>query len=293
MQDISLMTAIEALNYSAELFRQKGIEDARLNAELILCNVLKYDRVKLYLNFDKPLNHEERELIMRFSERRISREPVQHILGKTSFFGYDIVVNDKVLIPRPETEFLTEKILEDIKESGKDKVSVFEIGTGSGCIPVALAKSLEKDDKEIELFSIDNSQEAVNTAKENLVLNGLSGSNIRFVVKDVFEIERLTRQFDYLVSNPPYVSSEEYLKLEPEVREFEPGAAITDFGNGLRFFERIFMVTSDSEFKGKVFCEIGFGQKESIVKLLEQFKLNNFTFYNDHSDIPRVLKIEK
>ncbi|MEO8666860.1 MAG: peptide chain release factor N(5)-glutamine methyltransferase, partial [Ignavibacteria bacterium] len=129
----------DCLNYCGEILKQNNIEDARLNAELMLCEVLRFSRIDMYRNYDKQLSDQEITIIKEYLDRRILREPLQYIIGRTSFYGLEFIVNKNVLIPRPETELLVEKLLKDIKESGKKKISVFEIGSGTGCISIALA----------------------------------------------------------------------------------------------------------------------------------------------------------
>lgn len=287
------VTAVEFLNHTADLFKEKNIPDARLNAELMLCEILDCDRVSLYLNFDKPLKENESTLLKDFIQRRMKHEPLQYIIGKASFFGFDFKVNRNVLIPRPETELLVEKMLADIKEKNKTKVSIFEIGSGTGCISISLAKNLEKANVSYDIFSIDISKDAIEVAEENLSANKLSDKKVTFYQKDVFEIEKLTKSFDYLVSNPPYISKTDYDYLESGIIDFEPGAALTDSGDGLKFYKKIFAIAADKEFKGKVYCEIGFGQKESIEKLIRENNFNQFKFYKDYNNVDRILEIVK
>lgn len=251
------------------------------------------DRFSLYLNFDKPLKPAETEILKNFLERRISHEPLQYILGSTSFYGYEIKVNKSVLIPRPETEILVDKIIKDIEAGGKTRISVFEIGTGSGCIPVAIGKSLSDKNINFEIFTIDISEDAIKTATANLELNGLKIPEIRLTVKDVFEIEKLKKDFDYIVSNPPYISEREYKLLDKDVLDSEPKIALTDSGDGLNFYKRIFRIASDKGFTGKLFLETGFGQKEDLEKLMKEFNFKEFIFHKDYNDIDRILEIVK
>ena len=260
---------------------------------MFLCHVLNCDRVGLYLNFDKPLNKDETELLKNFLERRISHEPLQYIIGTTSFFGYDIKVNKNVLIPRPETELLAERIIDDIKDSNKKKVFIFEIGTGSACIPIAIAKSLQKEEISFEMFSIDISEAAIKTATENLELNGLSPVDIRLVVKDVFQIDKLKKDFDYIVSNPPYISEKDYNLLDEDVLLSEPKIALTDSGDGLNFYKRIFKIASDDGFTGRLFLETGFGQTEDLRKILIEYKFSDYMFHKDYNGIDRILEVRK
>ncbi|MEO8209503.1 MAG: peptide chain release factor N(5)-glutamine methyltransferase [bacterium] len=293
MQNVTPVTLLDFLDYSTKLLIEKRIKDARLNVELMLCDVLKCERMNLYLNFEKPLSKEEIKKFKEYLKRRLTNEPLQYILGKTSFYGLDFIVNKNVLIPRPETELLVEKILAEIKKNKKTSVSVFEIGSGSGCIAIAIAKNLELENIKFDIFSIDKSKEAVDVANQNLKLNKLEESKVKFFLKDVFEIDKLTKTFDYIISNPPYIPLNEYKKLEPEVRDYEPDVALTDFSEGIKFFERIFLIASDKQFTGKVFCEIGFGQRAQLEILLLENKFTNYSFYKDYNETDRILEVRK
>lgn len=287
------MTINDALNYSTALLKKNKIKDARLNAELMLSEVIKYDRMNLYLNFEKPLSHAESAEFESFLQRRLKNEPLQYIFGKAHFYGMEFIVSKDVLIPRQETELLVERILDDIKKVKKDSLKLFEIGSGSGCISISIAALLEKENVACEIFSIDNSKEAVNVAVRNSEALLGKDHRIKFYVKDVFEINRLTKSFDYIVSNPPYISLEDFKGLDPEVNEFEPMNALTDNGDGLKFYERIFSIASDDIFKGKIFCEIGFGQRQNLEKLLTEKNFSNYKFYKDYGNIDRILEVQK
>jgi len=258
-----------------------------------LCDVLKCSRIDLYLNFDKPLTKDEIKIYKDFVQRRLKNEPLQYILGKTSFYGFDIMVNDKVLIPRQETEILVEKVLNDIKSRTLKEVSVFEIGAGSGCISIALTKMLKLENLDVKIYAVDISAEALEVAEKNCELNGLKHGDIKFIVKDIFEIEKLSRNFDYIVSNPPYIPFDEYNKLEKEVKDYEPLISLTDKENGLKFYERIFKIASDETFTGKIYCEIGFDQKEDLEKILLQYNFSSHCFYKDYSGNFRILEVKK
>ena len=283
----------EFINVSVKIFEQNKIKDARLNAELLLCDVLKCSRIDLYLNFDKPLTKDEIKIYKDFVQRRLKNEPLQYILGKTSFYGFDIMVNDKVLIPRQETEILVEKVLNDIKSRSLKEVSVFEIGVGSGCISIALTKMLKLENLDVKIYAVDISAEALEVAEKNCELNGLKHGDIKFIVKDIFEIEKLSRNFDYIVSNPPYIPFDEYNKLEKEVKDYEPLISLTDKENGLKFYERIFKIASAETFTGKVYCETGFDQKEDLEKILLQYNFSSHCFYKDYSGNFRILEVKK
>ena len=287
------VTILDFINFSSDLLKRKNISEPRLTSELMLCGILNCRRMNLYLEFDKPLKRSETELLKSFLKRRISREPLQYILGNASFYGVEIKLNKHVLIPRPETELLVENVLIDIRNNERSEVTLFEIGSGSGCISIALAKQLEKEKIKYNIFSIDISEKAIAAAKENRLLNDISDVNLKFIVKDVMQIEKLNRSFDYIISNPPYISFSEFKLLEPEVKDFEPDLALTDFNNGLRFYEKIFSIATDASFIGKIFCEIGAGQQERIELLLKEKNFSRYSFIKDYSNIPRIVKAEK
>ncbi|MDQ3021877.1 MAG: peptide chain release factor N(5)-glutamine methyltransferase [Bacteroidota bacterium] len=293
MQNTIPVTLLEFLNYSTKLLNNKNIKDSRLNVELMLCDVLKCERMNLYMNFEKPLSKEEIKKFKEYLKRRLVNEPLQYILGKTSFYGLDFVVNKNVLIPRPETELIVEKILAEIKISKKTEVTIFEIGCGSGCISIALAKNLELEHVKFNIFSIDISRGAVEVANQNLRLNNLENSKVKFYSKDVFEIDNLTKAFDYIASNPPYIPLNEFKELESEVKDYEPDLALTDFGEGIKFFEKIFSIAADKKFIGKVFCEIGFGQRSKLEALLSEKKFTDYSFHKDYNGIDRILEVRK
>lgn len=286
-------SVIEFINFSSEFLKTNNISEARLNTELLLCDVLKCGRMDLYLNFDKPLSKDEVSRFKSFLLKRKNHEPVQYITGKSYFYGYEFNIRRGILIPRPETEILVEKVLDDIYKSGKKEVSVFEIGSGSGCISVSIASELLKKEVRANIISIDVSEEAIKLSEENS-RKILPGCNlIRFLKKDLFELKKLTKDFNYIVSNPPYISKEDYSNLEPEVRLFEPEIGLTDGSDGFSFFRKIFELASFDDFTGKVFCEIGFNQSEAISKMLSELGFRDVEFYKDYSSIERILEIGK
>jgi release factor glutamine methyltransferase len=293
METVFVKNINEALLDAVTRLEENQIEDARLNAELLMCDVLDYSRIDLYLNFNKPLNDVEIRKFESFVDSRIRREPLQYILGKTEFYGYEILLNKKVLIPRPETEILTEKVLEDILTSGKKYVSILEIGTGSGCIVIALAKELDKAGIDYKIVSIDNSEDALEIALRNCELNSIYMSKVRLILKDFFSIRTLKGNVDYIISNPPYISKEEYNLLQPEVKNYEPAHSLTDFSDGFSFYRKIFELAGNENFKGKILCEIGYDGKEKLLNLIETGKIGHMEFFKDLGGIDRIIKAEK
>jgi release factor glutamine methyltransferase len=249
--------------------------------------------MKLYLDFEKPLSEEELDSLNTMLERRLSNEPLQFIQEKANFFGYEFLVDRRVLIPRPETEVLVENVLEHISSSQKKKVEILEIGTGSGCIPITLAKELDKRIIDYDINSIDISEEALEVARLNFQKLGPFNGRLEFYRRSFFDIPSLKRNVDYIVSNPPYVSLSKYENLSPDIKDFEPESSLTDGSDGLSFYRKISELISPEVFKGELFSEMGFGQKESIEMIMNNAGIRKFRFINDYSGIPRIIHVSK
>jgi release factor glutamine methyltransferase len=285
-----LSTLLEILNYSTGYLNNNKIDNPRLNAELMLADVMNCKRLQLYLDFEKPLSNEEKEKFKGYLRRRVKREPLQYILGKTNFFGYDITINDKVLIPRQDTEILVEKVLADIELSGLNNVKIFEVGLGSGCIAVALLSELKKRNIVYKYEGIDISEDSLLVARRNLDFYELK--NYFLKVQDFHKEDyEISNNYDYVVSNPPYVPHEEYLKLEPEVNMYEPDYAITDFEDGMRFYRKL--LKSYMKNRANYFLEISYNSKEKLEEIIKSEGIKNYSFEKDYNDNYRVLKIIK
>ncbi|MCU0373527.1 MAG: peptide chain release factor N(5)-glutamine methyltransferase [Ignavibacteria bacterium] len=290
-----LTTLLEILNYSAVLLKENGIKDARLNAELMLASALDCDRMKLYLDFDKPLTVSEKENFKSMLRRRLKHEPVQYILGKTNFYGYNILVSKDVLIPRPDTEILVEVFLNHLKTKNPP-YNIIEIGTGSGCITVAVCKELEKINAEYFYLGTDISDNALYIANQNLELN--KAVNYKLIKSDFlkdFSISYFNKEFakepGFIISNPPYISLSEYRELDAEVREFEPACSLTDNSDGYTFYRKF--LEFYKEYSVDIFLEIAYNQKQEIVKLLQEEAISFPEFIKDLNGIYRVLKLIK
>ncbi|MCK4826997.1 peptide chain release factor N(5)-glutamine methyltransferase, partial [bacterium] len=230
------LTILEIINKTTKFFKQKDIEHPRLNAERLLAALLEIDRVQLYLQYDRLMSKNETELFRDFVRRRAEYEPLQYIIGETEFMGLNFKVTPAVLIPRPETEILIEKILLLKDTQSFPDPTVWDIGSGSGCIAVALAHYWP----ECIIIASDVSEDSLSLAEENASLNNVK-DKIQFLKHDILTdpINSYT-QADIIVSNPPYVSLKEYENLGDEIRLFEPKIALTDDSEGLTFYERIF-----------------------------------------------------
>ncbi len=289
-----LTTLLQILNYSAELLAKNGIRDPRLNAELMLSEALKCRRLDLYLNYDKPLLENEVAAFKSYLKRRLNKEPLQYILGSTNFYGYNIEVNTNVLIPRPDTEVLVEKFLE--RTEFAEEISILEIGSGSGCIATAIVRELEKAGRKFFYTAVDNSDNTVEMTIRNLLKNKADSSKYLILKRDFlssqFDIGELEKEsgkvFNYIVSNPPYISIEEYGLLEEEVRKYEPKKALTDDGDGLVFYRKLLEIKGNRE----LFLEIAYNRKDELTKLLKSKNLEDFEFLKDYSENYRILIVK-
>jgi release factor glutamine methyltransferase len=271
---------------TAEMFlKSKGISEPMSDAQVVLSFVLSVKRSELpFLGNLRPMC----EQISKFKEyifRRSEGEPVSYIIGFAGFMGFEFKVNNNVLIPRPETEILVERVLEFA--STRDKMSVLDLCTGSGCIAVALAK-LGKFE---HITASDISEDAIKIAKENAKINN-SAIDINFVKSDIFD-EISGDNFDIIASNPPYVSDEEYSVLKPELK-YEPKDALIAKNNGLFFYKEI----SDKGWKylkkgGAIFLELNANKVYEIRDMfLRNLNYKNIKIMRDYAGLSRVLKAE-
>ena len=279
-----MITVLESINLSAQYLAQKGIESSRINAELLLADILDCKRLDLYLSFDKPLGNQEIEKYRDYIRRRGNFEPIQYITGKVDFYGIELKVNSSVLIPRPETELLVENIL---KLLSRDKEStILDIGCGSGNITIALAVNLSSS----KFICTDNSDEALKVAKENAE-KYFELERIKFINHNILK-EDLNNfpQFDIIVSNPPYVSRKDFKSVQKEIRDYEPRSAVTDDSDGYTFFREITRKSFNKiKSGGKLFFEVAEGQDERVIEIMKKNNFKNITVIKDYQNIDRII----
>ncbi len=220
-----MLTVLEIIKRTTEFFSSKGIESARLNAELLIGHALGRKRMQLYMEFERPLVEAELEKIRPLVRRRAQREPLQYIIGETEFHGLKLKVDRRALIPRPETELLVEMI--GPRASSLSPANILDLGTGSGAIALALASLFPN----ATVLAVDRSEEALALARENAVATGLA-ERVSFAASDWFQAVPM-QTFEIVVSNPPYLTAEETTQTSPEVRGFEPVAALSAAEDGL------------------------------------------------------------
>jgi release factor glutamine methyltransferase len=283
------MTVLEAIQKSTEFLGKKNVESPRLQTELLLAHLLKMPRMKLYLNFDRVLTPSEIDSLRELVKRRGQREPLQHIVGSTSFCGFEIAVSRHALVPRPETELLAEVGWQFLSTLNHQPSTALDFGTGSGCIAISLVAKCP----DAKIFATDISADALALAKENAAKNNVSG-RIEFLQGDGFAALPAKNQFDLLISNPPYIASAEIETLQPEVRDFDPRGALDGGADGLDFYRRI-SAEAKTFLKpdGKIMLEFGDGQAPAIKKIFENEKWIVEAVQEDYSQRARILIAHK
>lgn len=219
------LTLLEVIQKTTDFFNAKGVESARLNAELLIGHALGLKRMQLYLQFERALAEADLEKIRPLVKRRGQREPLQYIVGEVEWSGLHLKVDKRALIPRPETEFLVELIVERLPVP---PARLLDLGTGSGAIALALAKRFEC----AAVTAVDAGEEPLALAAENARALGLS-DRVAFVRSNWYGGLRADEPYDLIVSNPPYLTADETIAAEPEVRVHEPVAALTSADEGL------------------------------------------------------------
>jgi release factor glutamine methyltransferase len=219
-----MLTVIEVIKKSSEFLASKGVESPRLNAELLVGHALGLPRMRLYIEFERPVDGAELAAIRELVRRRGRREPLQHIVGFAEFAGLRLRTDRRALIPRPETELLVETVADRVEPP---PLRILDLGTGGGAIALALALRFPL----ARVTAVDSSPEALSLAEENASLTGQEG-RVTFTRSDWFASLAPGEAFDLIVSNPPYLSREETDAAAPEVRDHEPPAALTSGDEG-------------------------------------------------------------
>jgi release factor glutamine methyltransferase len=286
----TVWTILALIGWADERFKKEGMATPRLDAEVLLAETLATDRVGLYTHFDQPLQPDELTRFKEFIRRRLRREPVAYILGRKEFWSLPLRVTPEVLIPRPETETLVAEALKILAPAEGRGFHILEIGTGSGAISVALATELPA----ATLVATDLSPKALAVAEENALRFGVR-ERIRLLPGDLFHPVEKGDGFDLIVTNPPYIPRGQFASLMPEVRDYEPKAALDGGKDGLDFFRRVLPAVDKYLRPGGWFlAEMGAGQDPQILKIAEKNPdLDSFAFARDLGGINRVFKARR
>ena len=281
----SVWTIMKILNWTKQYFEAKGVENPRLDAEVLLCAVLKCQRITLYVDFERPLSEEELATYREYVRRRGNFEPLAYILGEQAFMRNSFKVNKATLVPRPETELLVEslvRIAPMLRPEGD--VKILDIGTGSGAIIVSLLDYLPN----AKGVGVDISVDALIVAKENSEKIGVTG-RIGFVRSDVFRKLPLEKKFDIIVSNPPYIPAGDIAGLDKDVQQ-EPRGALDGGADGLDFYRRITAeAMGHMAEEGVLAFEIGIGQAAAVQQLCLDAGFVKTAVRKDYAGIERMV----
>jgi release factor glutamine methyltransferase len=278
-------TVKDVLEWTARHFKDKGIRSPRLDAEVLLAHALGADRLRLYLNFDRPLSPDERSRYRELVRRRASREPVAYIVGRREFWSLPIRTLPGVLIPRPETEVLVEVAVDNIRHAPYPRI--LELGCGSGAVAMAVLR----ENPCARMIATDISRQALEitrlNANELQVLDRLD-----LVASDLFDAIRPGAEFDVVCSNPPYIPTETIAQLDPEVRDFEPLSALDGGPDGFDVIRRLVeQAGAYLKIGGALVLEVGDGQAESVAQLVRGAGcFRKVTKHRDLSGMERVVK---
>jgi release factor glutamine methyltransferase len=276
------------LDQMASDFKKRGYLTPRLDAEVLLSSFLKMNRPALFTHGDRKLTDRERTRFRAWVKRRQGGEPVTYITGHKEFWSLDFEVNRHVLIPRPETECLVEEALSICSVMSQNEIRILEIGTGSGAIIIALTREMNR----ISAVATDISGEAIETAERNAGTCGVA-SRISFIRGNMFEPVR--GEYDMILSNPPYVSDEEFETLSPRVRDYEPAEALRAGPDGTEFHRRLIADAPDYlKTGGWLILEIGALQRDRVEKLLRgSERYRDIRFRRDYAGMDRVVLAKK
>lgn len=261
---------------------QRGIDSPLLDAELFMSEALGVSRISLLSEPNREITETEKNRYFEMLKKRGSNIPAQYILGRCEFMSLDFYVNENVLIPRPDTEILVETVLKKAKETGLK--SVTDIGTGSGCIAVSLAKyGMDR------VKAVDISPKALETAAKNAALNGVA-DKIGFLQADALSPDFEIKNVDAVVSNPPYIETDVIPTLMNEVKDYEPMNALDGGSDGLIFYRAITNAAAKGLKKGGyVFYETGYNQGKAVSDILKAEGFENINIVKDLSGLDRVV----
>ena len=268
------MNIKQALEEARNILKSNNFEDSNIIAKELLSYVLKKDKVYLTINSDTALTDTEYAEFTKYIEQIIDGKPLQYITQKQEFMGIDFFVNEDVLIPQPDTEILVETVLDICKKYDKQSLRILDLCTGSGAIAISLSKILNT-----QVFASDVSIKALKVAEKNNVMNN---TKVEFIESNLFE-KINGEKFDIIVSNPPYIKNEEIKSLSKQVQN-EPYIALAGGEDGLDFYRKII----DEAYKyinknGYLCLEIGYDQKEDLIKLIKQNE--NYEYENCIKDL--------
>lgn len=283
-------TISEAITEAAARLEHSEVAEARRTAGVLLCHVLDVERTHLLTRSNESISEANYEIFLRLVQRRAAGEPLQYITGHQEFYGLDFIVTPDVLIPRPETEFLVERVLKLIGESKEASPLVVDVGTGSGCIAVSVAVHA----RNARVLATDVSRSSLDIAIKNAAKHGVR-DRVEFLAGDLLAPlagRDLEGAIDILAANPPYVNAGSVDDLQKEVRDWEPHAALFGGPEGLDFYRRLLEEAIEYlKPEGFMVIEIGYDQFAAIEELSAAYSWEIVDVTRDLQDIPRTLTL--
>ncbi len=271
-------TVLKILDWTTQFFEKQNIDGARLDAELLLADTLKMERVMLYANFDRPMGEDELANYKGAIKRRSAKEPVAYIVGSRGFWNFDFKVDSRVLIPRPDTERLIEVVLE--RAENMDAKKILDIGTGSGAIAVTLKSELQN----VAVTATDICEDALELASENATSLGFA---VEFIHSDLFQ--NLDQTYDIIVSNPPYIAQADKKMLSKDVLDHEPHLALFA-EDGLSIYKRLIPRAFEKLNPGGLLAvEIGYDQGEKVLDICKSAGFSDLEIAKDYGGNERVV----
>lgn len=285
-------TTRRLIAWTHQYFQTRGIDSPRLAAEMLLAHVLETSRIKLYMDPDRPASDLERAAFRELVERAARQEPVDYLVGEAPFFSLMFKVTPAVLVPRPSTETLVEHVIQHARRTpGFASPLIADIGVGGGAIAVSVVKHLPDS----RAFATDISDQAMAIAKENAQTHGVA-DRIDFRQGDLLEpLRAASLKVRYLLSNPPYISDDEWTEAPANVKDYEPTTALRGGPDGLDYLRPLIEQAPDLiDQPGQLVLEIAASQKQAVLQLAQQCKgLTHAHILADHEGLPRVLVADR
>lgn len=287
-----IWTVLRIIRWTTGYLEGKGVDSPRLDAEVLLADLLKMRRIDLYVNYDRPLSPDELAGYREMVKRRAAREPAAYIIGRKEFYSLDFKVSSAVLIPRPETETLVDEAVDLARKrfSYKPQLKLADIGTGSGAVAISLASEL----KNALVWAVDISERALDVARVNIEGHKLE-DRVNLIRGDLLEpLLDIGEKFDIITANPPYVPLPAFNDMEPEVRDWEPHLALAGGEDGLLLIRRL--VSRAVELlasNGALLLEVWHEHAPELRRLGEQYGFGRTKIVTDLSGRDRVAVFDK
>ncbi len=260
----------------------KGVSNSKLDSLILLSHALLVSKEQVIFNPDREITEAQQKVFFDLILRRALREPVSHLINKREFFGENFFVNKDVLDPRPDSESLIELVFKNFPDKNQ-KLKILEIGVGSGCLVTTLLKAFQMADA----TGVDISEEALKICQKNAETHQVK-NRLNLKKSDLFSALNSDEKFDLIISNPPYIPSQEIENLEPEVKNYEPRTALDGGIDGLDLYKKIAALAKNFLKKdGKIILEIGFGQEKDVTQI---FELEGFSLTDSGLDLSGVVR---